>query len=188
MNEEFSFTCTPQHKQVQEIISIESFLSSFPITSSQLIAFQSSIMVNLASLIRLIAVISGVISPIIGQNAAFAAATQWPLHDDGLNKVVQWDHYSYMINGERLFLFGGEVLLSIPWRYPANQSSFITGAILLQNSGKTFFKKSKPVVSIHSPSMHTGVITILIRPLSILRMVRITSRPFSPWRKSLGCM
>ena len=35
-------------------------------------------------------------------------ATQWPLHDDGLTKAVQWDHYSPMVNGERFFLWGGE--------------------------------------------------------------------------------
>ncbi|KAH6699212.1 beta-galactosidase [Verticillium dahliae] len=41
--------------------------------------------------------------------------TEWPLHDNGLNKVVQWDHYSYMINGERLFIFSGEFHY---WRLP----------------------------------------------------------------------
>ncbi|KAI9170926.1 putative beta-galactosidase B [Paramyrothecium foliicola] len=39
----------------------------------------------------------------------------WPIHDNGLNKVVQWDHYSYFVNGERLFVFSGEFH---PWRYP----------------------------------------------------------------------
>jgi hypothetical protein len=41
--------------------------------------------------------------------------TQWPLHDDGLNNVVQWDHYSFMINGKRLFVFSGEIHY---WRIP----------------------------------------------------------------------
>ncbi|OAL51706.1 putative beta-galactosidase [Pyrenochaeta sp. DS3sAY3a] len=40
---------------------------------------------------------------------------QWPLHDNGLNQVVQWDHHSFMVNGERLFLWSGELHL---WRLP----------------------------------------------------------------------
>ncbi|KAK3650132.1 hypothetical protein LTR56_006407 [Elasticomyces elasticus] len=44
-----------------------------------------------------------------------AAAQQWPLHDDGLNEVVQWDHYSLMVNGERLFFWSGEFHY---WRIP----------------------------------------------------------------------
>lgn len=52
--------------------------------------------------------------------------TEWPLHDNGLTDIVQWlgyrrltlnylsnarfrDHYSYQVNGERLFVFSGEV-------------------------------------------------------------------------------
>jgi len=34
--------------------------------------------------------------------------SRWPLHNNGLNKVVEWDHYSYFVNGERLFVFSGE--------------------------------------------------------------------------------
>ncbi|RDW75679.1 hypothetical protein BP5796_06500 [Coleophoma crateriformis] len=44
-----------------------------------------------------------------------AAQTQWPLHDDGLNSVVEWDHYSYIINGERLYIWSGEMHY---WRVP----------------------------------------------------------------------
>ncbi|KAH7155975.1 putative beta-galactosidase [Dactylonectria macrodidyma] len=47
--------------------------------------------------------------------AAQAAAQDWPLHDNGLNKVVQWDHYSIKVNGERLFIWSGELHL---WRIP----------------------------------------------------------------------
>lgn len=36
---------------------------------------------------------------------------QWPLHNDGLNKVVQWDHYSIKVHGKRLYVFAGE------WHY-----------------------------------------------------------------------
>jgi hypothetical protein len=39
----------------------------------------------------------------------------WPIHDNGLNKVVQWDHFSYYVNGQRLFVFSGEFH---HWRYP----------------------------------------------------------------------
>jgi beta-galactosidase len=42
-------------------------------------------------------------------------ATQWPLHDDGFNEVVQWDHYSFQINGQRIFIFSGEFHY---WRIP----------------------------------------------------------------------
>ncbi|KAF2639380.1 hypothetical protein P280DRAFT_454697 [Massarina eburnea CBS 473.64] len=42
-------------------------------------------------------------------------SNQWPLHDNGLNDIVQWDHYSFKINGERLFVFSGEIHY---WRIP----------------------------------------------------------------------
>jgi beta-galactosidase len=42
-------------------------------------------------------------------------STSWPLLDNGLQHTVQWDHYSLLINGERLFLFGGEMH---PFRLP----------------------------------------------------------------------
>src|SRR3954467_9443572 len=41
--------------------------------------------------------------------------SQWPLHDNGLNDVVQWDHYSFKVNGKRLFVFSGEIHY---WRIP----------------------------------------------------------------------
>ena len=41
--------------------------------------------------------------------------TQWPLHDDALNTVVQWDHYSFELHGQRIFLFAGEFHY---WRLP----------------------------------------------------------------------
>lgn len=44
-----------------------------------------------------------------------ASAQQWPLHDDGLNDVVQWDHYSMIVDGERLFFWSGEFHY---WRIP----------------------------------------------------------------------
>ncbi|KAI9371729.1 glycoside hydrolase superfamily [Aspergillus egyptiacus] len=47
--------------------------------------------------------------------ASCSIAQDWPLHDNGLNKVVEWDHYSLKVNGERLFLWSGELHL---WRIP----------------------------------------------------------------------
>ena len=44
-----------------------------------------------------------------------AVAQQWPIHNDGLNSVVEWDHYSLMVNGERLFFWSGEFHY---WRIP----------------------------------------------------------------------
>ncbi|KAJ5551881.1 hypothetical protein N7461_006579 [Penicillium sp. DV-2018c] len=41
--------------------------------------------------------------------------TQWPLQDNGLNTVVQWDHYSFQINNQRIFIFSGEFHY---WRIP----------------------------------------------------------------------
>lgn len=46
---------------------------------------------------------------------ALAFAQQWPLHDNGLNEVVQWDHYSLIIDGQRLFMWSGEIHY---WRVP----------------------------------------------------------------------
>ena len=42
-------------------------------------------------------------------------STQWPLKDDGLNEVVQWDHYSFQVHGQRIFVFSGEFHY---WRIP----------------------------------------------------------------------
>ncbi|EJD51752.1 hypothetical protein AURDEDRAFT_143037 [Auricularia subglabra TFB-10046 SS5] len=47
--------------------------------------------------------------------SAAAQATQWPVHDNGLNKVIQWDHYSLIVKGERLFVWSGELHY---WRIP----------------------------------------------------------------------
>ncbi|KAJ5131389.1 Glycoside hydrolase family 35 [Penicillium bovifimosum] len=43
------------------------------------------------------------------------STTQWPLQDNGLNTVVQWDHYSFQINNQRIFIFSGEFHY---WRIP----------------------------------------------------------------------
>ncbi|KAH6850482.1 glycoside hydrolase superfamily [Chaetomium sp. MPI-CAGE-AT-0009] len=43
------------------------------------------------------------------------ASSPWPILDNGLQDEIQWDHHSIIINGERLFLFGGEMH---PFRLP----------------------------------------------------------------------
>ncbi|KAJ5704245.1 hypothetical protein N7493_011383 [Penicillium malachiteum] len=43
------------------------------------------------------------------------SVTQWPLHNDGYNKVVEWDHYSFQIDDQRIFVFSGEFHY---WRIP----------------------------------------------------------------------
>lgn len=47
--------------------------------------------------------------------SSLAQQEQWPLHDNGLNEAVQWDHYSLIVNGERLFMWSGEIHY---WRLP----------------------------------------------------------------------
>ncbi|KAI0473496.1 beta-galactosidase B [Xylariaceae sp. FL0804] len=44
--------------------------------------------------------------------------SKWPVHTDGLTDLVEWDHYSFIVNGERLFVFSGEFHY---WRYPVPQ-------------------------------------------------------------------
>lgn len=41
--------------------------------------------------------------------------TGWPLYDDGLTTDIQWDHYSFKVHGERIFVFSGEFHY---WRIP----------------------------------------------------------------------
>lgn len=48
-------------------------------------------------------------------NTLSLATETWPIRDTGLGKTVQWDHYSLIYNGERLFSFGGEFH---PFRIP----------------------------------------------------------------------
>ncbi|KAK3941395.1 family 35 glycosyl hydrolase [Diplogelasinospora grovesii] len=40
---------------------------------------------------------------------------QWPLHSNGLTTAVEWDHYSFLVNDQRLFVFSGEFHY---WRFP----------------------------------------------------------------------
>lgn len=61
-----------------------------------------------------VALLAGLI-PCTGTYAQSHELIQWPLHDNGLNDVVQWDHYSFKVNGKRLFVFSGEIHY---WRIP----------------------------------------------------------------------
>ncbi|KAB5543083.1 family 35 glycosyl hydrolase [Coniochaeta sp. 2T2.1] len=54
---------------------------------------------------------------LLAASAALAQTvnTQWPLRSDGLTDLVEWDHYSFLVNGQRLFVFSGEFHY---WRFP----------------------------------------------------------------------
>lgn len=47
--------------------------------------------------------------------ACVVAQIQWPLRNDGLNSVVEWDHYSLIVNGQRTYIWSGEMHY---WRVP----------------------------------------------------------------------
>lgn len=54
--------------------------------------------------------------PAVPRVAAQATSpSQWPRHNNGLNNVVEWDHYSILVNGKRVFVFSGEMHY---WRIP----------------------------------------------------------------------
>ena len=40
---------------------------------------------------------------------------QWPLKNNGNTDLVEWDHYSMTVNGQRLIVWSGEVHY---WRIP----------------------------------------------------------------------
>ncbi|KAF7595028.1 hypothetical protein BBP40_007629 [Aspergillus hancockii] len=42
-------------------------------------------------------------------------SSNWPVHDNGLTDLVEWDHYSFYVHGQRLFVFSGEFHY---WRFP----------------------------------------------------------------------
>ncbi|KAJ0106756.1 hypothetical protein J7T55_001280 [Diaporthe amygdali] len=50
-----------------------------------------------------------------GLGQAQNTTDDWPLHNDGLTTLVEWDHYSFHVDGQRLFVFSGEFHY---WRYP----------------------------------------------------------------------
>ncbi|GME39701.1 Glycoside hydrolase family 35 [Neofusicoccum parvum] len=52
--------------------------------------------------------------PLLGQIPS-TAAQEWPVQDTGLTDAVQWDHYSFIVDGKRVFVFGGEMH---PFRLP----------------------------------------------------------------------
>lgn len=62
-----------------------------------------------------LSVLASLTTSVPAVNAQNNSVGQWPLHDNGLNDVVQWDHYSFKVNGKRLFVFSGEIHY---WRIP----------------------------------------------------------------------
>ncbi|CZS96523.1 related to Probable beta-galactosidase B [Rhynchosporium agropyri] len=52
---------------------------------------------------------SNLVFGFVGIAQLVIAQTQWPIHNNTLNSVVEWDHYSYIIKGQRLFIWSGEV-------------------------------------------------------------------------------
>ncbi|KAH7060381.1 glycoside hydrolase superfamily [Macrophomina phaseolina] len=62
---------------------------------------------------RLLSVTSALL-PLLAQLPS-ASAQEWPIHDTGLTDAVQWDHYSFIVEGKRVYLFGGEMH---PFRLP----------------------------------------------------------------------
>ncbi|KAH6645415.1 putative beta-galactosidase B [Truncatella angustata] len=67
-------------------------------------------MVGLKKLAALCGLASSFVA-VLGQGNS----TDWPLHENGLTDLVEWDHYSFHVNGQRLFVFSGEFHY---WRYP----------------------------------------------------------------------
>jgi len=85
------------------------------------------------------------------------------------------DHYSYIFNGQRLYVWSGEVSICLIAMYWSNQTlRCIIGELRFQKCGLTYFKRSKllgifkksfsvvemeltVVVSTQSVSMETGV-------------------------------
>jgi hypothetical protein len=56
-----------------------------------------------------LSLLSSVLQPLTSaQNTSIEG---WPIHNNGLNSVVEWDHYSILVNGKRFFVFAGE------WHY-----------------------------------------------------------------------
>ena len=47
--------------------------------------------------------------------AVTLAQDQWPLKNNGNTDLVEWDHYSMTVDGERLVVWSGEVHY---WRIP----------------------------------------------------------------------
>lgn len=66
----------------------------------------------LGALYRWLPLFSG---PLLVSAQAGSIPSQWPVHGNGLSDVVQWDHYSFKVNGKRVFIFSGEIHY---WRIP----------------------------------------------------------------------
>jgi len=55
------------------------------------------------------------LSQLVLPAVSLAKHGQWPLENNGQTDLVQWDHYSMTVNGERLVIWSGEVHY---WRIP----------------------------------------------------------------------
>lgn len=85
----------------------------------------------MVAITKLAAALCGLM-PLLGTALGQGNSTDWPLHDDGLTDLVEWqvcphprqiihllirhfnrDHYSFHVNGQRLFVFSGEVINSL---------------------------------------------------------------------------
>ncbi|KAL2871798.1 glycoside hydrolase family 35 protein [Aspergillus lucknowensis] len=79
-----------------------------------------------------------------------STAPEWPIHDNGLNKVVQWDHYSFYVHGQRIFVFSGEFHY---WRIPvpALWRDILEKVKALGFTGFAFYSNW----AYHAPNNHT---------------------------------
>lgn len=117
----------------------------------------------------------------------------WPIHNNGLTTQIEWDHYSLIVNGERFFLWSGELHY---WRIPVPelwidvlQKVKAAGKLvfpLVVNIVANYFTPSK--VSTRSLSIPTGTFIILTPKLSTSRMRHIISQRFSISPRNWACM
>ncbi|KAL4809325.1 glycoside hydrolase superfamily [Aspergillus unguis] len=79
-----------------------------------------------------------------------SSQTEWPVHDNGLSEVVQWDHYSFYVHGQRFFLFSGEFHY---WRIPvpALWRDILEKVKALGFTGFAFYSSW----AYHAPNNHT---------------------------------
>jgi hypothetical protein len=107
-------------------------------------------------------------------------AQQWPIHDNGLNEAVEWDHYSLIVNGERLYMWSGEIhywRLPVPelWRDVLEKVKVWT-TTFGHRSRETLLKISnRPAVSTLSASTATGAGILQRMAYWTLRLAPTTS-------------
>jgi hypothetical protein len=108
-------------------------------------------------------------------------AQQWPVHSDGLNDVVQWDHYSLIVNGQRLFFWSGEFHY---WRIPVPElwrdilEKVKAGELLYKVCIAGTANNIIQLASMPSPSTAIGASTALL-PVSWISRPEHTTSPAS---------